>query len=198
MAKKLSRKQRRIAVAKDVIDRLNIRKHMNMTHYSYFDIDCDGREEIEETHNKRIWEIPANEAVNVITPNCKVCGIGGMFLGYLQFTDDLTVDDVACVDQDGIIDILSDTFTETEMLVIEDIYENVTNYYYPGYSPEDEKNISSHIRAYRKHLLRRAHLSELDERADRAILRGICRDIIDNDGKLVLPELPHFKRRVIS
>jgi hypothetical protein len=117
----LSLEEKRVAVAKDVINQLN-NKVISTDYFGYLNLN---------NYGELFKAGKSNEQVNNILPDikCDVCALGGMFISLIKYTNHCTVNELSEVGQDEIDKRLKEYFSEGQLCLIETAYEQFTDNY---------------------------------------------------------------------
>lgn len=123
-------KRKAVAIAKDVLKRLQLRK-LHSTQGCYLGeipgkeldvaLDDDAKKHIDEFEKK-----------------CVVCALGAAFLSYIRLYDGLTCDVVQYGARSSMVGSLKEAFTELELDQIESCYEKWRGHFYSHYPNSDE------------------------------------------------------------
>jgi hypothetical protein len=125
----LSSQEKKIAIAKDAIQQIEIGKYKAKQSYGYFTLGeymtQDNRYQISDLQ----CEIDKAET-------CSLCGMGAVFASRVRLGNDITN---AKPDGDDIVNILEDVFEEEELRLIEAAFEGDGNEnYFETYEEYDE------------------------------------------------------------
>lgn len=170
---KLSKMDKRVAIAKDVIANLNSKKFI-AKHGSYIETIGD---------NKQINQF------TLLDTTCNVCAIGSLLTGRISRGNklDINLDTLLHIDDfagEEEIKLLKDLFTAKELRYIE--------YAFEGWNINDsfeftDKEIEKVEKFFDSYINRNANDYEIEKsRSDDKRLRAIMNNIIKNKGKFVL------------
>lgn len=181
--KKMSKKNARITIAKDVLARLKYRK---VTVGKYFEGVDNVLSYLQETPDDegRVYLNPENlnaqKVIKLLEKQCEVCALGNLFMSHIRVFNQIELGGIEN-DRDGIVDSLNDYFDNQQLDLIEAAFE---------IEP-------SHVRGYLGFYREEDGKSELDKLADKAVnfgskyddaskrLRAIMLNLIKNDGVFV-------------
>jgi hypothetical protein len=189
----MTKKERRIAVAKDVI------KHLNLGHIdsgSYLEsVEVSEKADIDKVNN--IVDSKTLQAnIDSLARTCKVCALGACFISYIRLYD--SVDPSSCVknfyngerkyayaDYEDIIDDLKTIFNDKDLIYIESAFErsDMGDCLSCEYSLVAVQDAIDFGRKY----------SDPKKR-----LRAIMKNIIDNDGTFTPKAKNDKKAKVVS
>lgn len=188
-SKPKSKSQKAVEIAKDVISRLR-RKKLKIKQGNGYILP------IEDVVLN--MDISLQPQVELLESKCEVCALGGMLLSYVRLFNNVeSVDRVDEYDFDFIFEKLSDVFPEKTLVIIEGVFEGMLineeflfdppRYYLSKDESKKISQIEKRILKFRKKVLARCKERSKKAKAE-AVLSAICRNIIRNKGKFILPE----------
>lgn len=166
---KLSKSEKQIAVAKDVLDRIKFNQlRPTQSRFCQFDyLSVEGN--------------PLNPIINSVTNTCCVCAKGGLFLSYIGIVNDYSVSrdgfKNAVENNSKEMGLLSKIFSKRQLSMIETAFEG-------GYFKDWNENLSQEtlIKCYafnNKHMKGKNGILK----DGTSVLVAICKNIIKNKGK---------------
>lgn len=187
--KKLTRAQKAVAIAKDVCKRLKIQK-LNVKRANGY------------VHRKSgfrfTFEKSLQEQIDAVESQCQVCALGGMFLSYVRLFNnvDITYD---MRNFSPIADKLGKVFSHKTLALIEGVFERrivngqcISNRFLKYIDSDIEEEYEGRVRSYHDNIVEDAKnktncvLSKKEK--SEAVLLAICKNIIRNNGKFILPD----------
>jgi hypothetical protein len=174
---RLSKREMAVAIAKDVLHRLKLEKlTLKFGNYLLPNGSFPSTGSLQEKIDKA-------EA------NCQVCALGGMFLSYVRLHNKVQCENM-CIDSPLalIVDKLSKVFTQTEIALIEGVFEGVVFNSYLISSTQNVPLLVSACEKYRRMIIKRAKVGNEYGLMHQYLLTTICRNIIRNKGKFVIPK----------
>ena len=124
---KMSIVEKRIAIAKDVIERIKISQFLPEQGV-FCEIDGD---DISEYEGKTITGEPITEVCDIVNSKqyCSVCAKGGLFMSYVGYVDNLKIDDLTYGTRKASLNgnemrSLSKIFSQKQLSLIETTFEN--------------------------------------------------------------------------
>lgn len=119
---KMSNKKQRMAIAKDVLAQLKLKKYVASPGHYVYSSKLNELENLHNTANYRaddmVQAFDFQKALLVNAPECNVCGLGAAFCSMARLGDDLTTDDA-----NDIHEVLSPIFGRTQVALIEYAFE---------------------------------------------------------------------------
>lgn len=161
--------EKRITIAKDVLDRISLNQFMPVAG-SFF--NRRGRSFDSSSNIKN--ELMKRDA------SCEVCVKGALFLGFIGIVDsyntiDLNTDGQRLDSQE--MKLLEDVFTKKQLSLIETAFEGAT---YPWNENLTEKEFGSCYSFYLKYY--EAGVYESHYASSKSRLKAICNNVINNNG----------------
>jgi hypothetical protein len=154
--RKLTPKQFRIKLAKDVIAQIKAKKYIPSHCYTQLN-----------RPDYSNGDKSAKEVINEKTSKCEVCGIGALVTSHIRFNNECSLWEYDALNQIIIHEILSPYFSEEQLWLIESAYERCA---------EDCLSVS--------HQAARFYGDEYEEASNRLV--AIMKNIIENDGKFII------------
>lgn len=173
VAKTPSKRKMAVAIAKDVLKRLKLEK-LRVMRGNYL------------SENSRFPETGSlQEQIDKAEANCQVCALGGLFLSHVRLYNNVKCEEVD-FERSLIVDSLSPVFTSTELALVEGVFEGIV--YQPHLIDCNRYSVwifYSACENYQKMILSR---KKSEQNHHKFILAAICRNIIRNKGKFIIPE----------
>lgn len=186
----MSSREKRIAIAKDVIKRIKLGK-LRVAHQGYFDRNKEFP--IYGSLQKQIEKAEAN---------CRVCAMGGMLLSYARLYNEVRCESLVPAGLnlfEHIASQLKGVFTNRTLAIIEGVFEGEV-YNEEAISPEWKSSvekkaiilrINKKIEDYRETVNAKYNKTKKGKMTRSAfVLLKICENIIRNDGKFSFVETP--------
>lgn len=190
---KLSKPEQRVAIAKDVIERLQSRTMKAASFNGYVVSDA---ERIEKIAGEGSSPITPDDTKN-ISRKCTVCALGGAMISAISLGNGVTWDqfyDIGgaigssfyglrsefCIERRGVTRLLRKYFTAKQMEIIEAAFE--TSYAKPSERPQITQRSSLRAQAY---------AFGMQFRYDNDRLMAIMQNIVDHDGDFVPSDLDY-------
>ena len=164
----LTPEQKRIEIAKDVIDAITTHAYKPKT-----GIYVSDELTLALERNKSLQEALVNKQIE----DCKVCAIGACFLTYIKFTNNFNVGELLHTDGNKMRFILSSVFSEQQLGLIESAFEFSISY---AQQTSDYYEAEKAANWYTK-IDRDAWMYSFDTWR----LTGIMQNIIDNNGTFI-------------
>jgi len=162
---KLSSAKKRIAVAQDVIDRMNLKQFRANSGQMF------------KNANMLYPGQSVQEALKDPAAYCEVCAKGGLFMAYVGIKNDYNLRYEISENLNGEeMEMLSDVFSRKQLSLIETAFEGST------YSWNDD---ISHLEKQACFKFYRKHVNEKEDRDGDKVqerLMAICKNIIKNNG----------------
>lgn len=137
--KKLGKKAKRVAIAKDVIKQIEAKRLVPESGMGYlqprdYNLDLD-EFNVSTTVDLQIGAVLAGQT-------CDVCALGALFMSTIDIRDkatceSLTIEHPADIDQEDIHTYLEDIFSKEQLYLIEDAFESYGNSYEEDYEVVD-------------------------------------------------------------
>ncbi len=178
--KRMTKSQKAVAIAKDVISRIKLKKlKVNQKGYfnplNLFSLDQG---------------IPLQSQVEFLESKCEVCALGGMLLSYTRLFNNVeSVPDIWQYNFDFITNKLCGIFPIKTLVIIEGVFENSLVNSEECFSPSNARQIEERVIRYRGKILSRYKFTKYNKKEiQKVILLAICRNIVRNKGKFILPK----------
>lgn len=186
---KLTRAQKAVAIAKDVCKRLKMQK-LNVKRANGY---------VRRKNGFRLTlEKSLQEQIDTVESQCQVCALGGMFLSYVRLFNNVDI----TYDMNGfhsLVDKLGKVFTHKTLALIEGVFERrivngecISNRFLKYIDSDVEEEYECRVRSYHDNIVEDAKkktncvLSKKEK--TEAVLLAICKNIIRNNGKFILPD----------
>ena len=187
-SKPKSKSQKAVEIAKDVVSRLRCKKLKIKQGNGYI---LPIKDQVVTLN----MDISLQPQVELLESKCEVCALGSMLLSYVRLFNNVeSVDRVDEYDFDFIFEKLSDVFPKNTLVIIEGVFEGTLineellfNDYYSSKNKLKISQIEKRILKFRKKVFARCKQRGKKAKAE-AVLSAICRNIIRNKGKFILPE----------
>lgn len=201
----LSREQKKVLVAQDILDQLEVKKY-TASRGSYVNMYNVNADKVESS---------AREQLIDGSIHCEVCARGALFLSSVRYKNKINLldarraifyyNDEPDLGRISATDFMEDVFTKQEQGIMEAIFENSVRYIVSGYDFEldgcayEDEDINGNPyptefielrdkfhNYYDKIVDDYAKRDDENERRDEFVLKAMMQNIIDNNGTLTL------------
>jgi len=181
----MKKNEKAVLIAKDVLERLEKGK-LHLKRASGFIV----------INEKFPHQGSLQENLDKAEANCKVCALGGMFLSYARLFNGIDCEEITTQNYLYSMPTFSDmkkhlgkAFSKKALALIEGAFE--TGLLRRGYEVDTNwsKNEMDGIEQYSKKLIKETRGIKSRRKKAEHILTRICENIIENNGKFVVPKI---------